>query len=99
MLAKIDVWFSNRKVQKAMAKISPRYLARSPVNIFSATKFIRAPYLDDVGHLCDTQRVHLRMIPFRTATNGMLSVFWRFFGTDDFAPLLHACQNPSPVSG
>jgi hypothetical protein len=43
MLAKIDVWFSNKKVQKAIAKISPRYLARSPVNIFSAIKFIKAP--------------------------------------------------------
>src|SRR6266568_773191 len=40
MLAKIDVWFSSRKVQKAMAKINPRYLARSPVNILSATKFM-----------------------------------------------------------
>src|SRR6266403_630545 len=37
MLAKIDVWFSRRKVQKAMAKISPRYLARSPVNIRSSS--------------------------------------------------------------
>src|SRR5262249_9513632 len=38
--AKIDVWFSSRNVQKAMVKIRPRYLARSPVSIFSATKFI-----------------------------------------------------------
>src|SRR5260370_39501012 len=43
MLAKIDVWFSRRKVQKAMAKISPRYLARSPVNIRNATKFMTEP--------------------------------------------------------
>src|ERR1700745_3481307 len=43
MLAKIDVWFSSRKVQKAMAKISPRYLARSPVNILNATKFMTYP--------------------------------------------------------
>src|SRR6266851_1120525 len=46
MLAKIDVWFSSRKVQKAMAKINPRYLARSPVNILSATKFMTQPLLN-----------------------------------------------------
>src|SRR5215813_5434730 len=43
MLAKIDVWFSSRKVQKAIAKINPRYLARSPVNILRATKFTVDP--------------------------------------------------------
>src|SRR5215475_945990 len=46
MLAKIDVWFSSRKVQKAMAKINPRYLARSPVNILRATKFMTQPLLN-----------------------------------------------------
>src|SRR5215471_8149906 len=71
MLAKIDVWFSRRKVQKAMAKISPRYLARSPVNIFSATKFITAPSLDDYDHLMwYTKNFHLRITAFRTATAG-----------------------------
>src|SRR6266550_439363 len=45
MLAKIDVWFSSRKVQKAIAKISPRYLARSPVNIFHAIKFMASALL------------------------------------------------------
>src|SRR6266478_7911290 len=30
---------------------------------------------------------------------GGLSLFWRFFGADGLAPLLHACQNPCPVSG
>jgi hypothetical protein len=38
--AKIEVWFSSRKVENAMAKISARYLARSPVNILSAMKFM-----------------------------------------------------------
>src|SRR5262249_5749053 len=41
--AKMDVWFSRRNVQKAMVKTRPRYLARSPVSILSATKFIRRP--------------------------------------------------------
>jgi DNA-binding NarL/FixJ family response regulator len=36
----IAVWFSSRKVQNAMAKIRPRYLALSPVNIFHAIKFM-----------------------------------------------------------
>jgi hypothetical protein len=45
MFAKMDVWFSRRKVQKAMAKTRPKYLARSPVSIRRATKFMR--------HLCD----------------------------------------------
>ena len=44
MLAKIEVWFSSRNVQNAMAKTRPKYLARSPVSIRSATKFmIRLP--------------------------------------------------------
>src|SRR4029434_10404126 len=38
--AKIEVWFSRRKVEKAIAKISPRYFARSCVSILSATKFM-----------------------------------------------------------
>src|SRR5262245_41032317 len=36
----MEVWFSSRNVQKAMVKTRPRYLARSPVNIFSAMKFM-----------------------------------------------------------
>src|SRR6516225_1618664 len=59
MLAKIDVWFSSRKVQKAMAKINPRYLARSPVNILRATKFTldrpSFPFIDD-GHNINMQK-------------------------------------------
>src|SRR5260370_41871041 len=55
MLAKIDVWFSSRKVQNAMAKINPRYLARSPVNILKATKFTVEPpslqSIDDWHHI------------------------------------------------
>src|SRR5215468_3058903 len=39
ILAKIELWFSRRNVEKAMAKISPIYFARSPVSILSATKF------------------------------------------------------------
>ena len=38
--AKIEVWFSSRKVQKAIVKMKPRYLARSPVSILRATKFM-----------------------------------------------------------
>src|SRR5438128_12445860 len=59
MLAKIDVWFSSRKVQKAMAKISPRYLARSPVNIRNATKFMTEPLGNFVAcrrHRCVSSR-------------------------------------------
>ena len=40
MLAKIEVWFSSRNVQKAIAKTRPKYFARSPVSIRSATKFM-----------------------------------------------------------
>src|SRR5712692_1234342 len=50
MLAKIEVWFSRRKVQKAMANTRPKYLARSPVSIRRATKFMR--------HLCGRTRDH-----------------------------------------
>src|SRR5437899_2715674 len=32
MLAKMEVWFSSRNVQKAIAKTRPKYLARSPVS-------------------------------------------------------------------
>jgi hypothetical protein len=40
MLAKIEVWFSSRNVQKAIANTRPKYLARSPVSMRSATKFM-----------------------------------------------------------
>src|SRR4029453_776596 len=40
MLAKIEVWFSSRNVQKAIANTSPKYLAGSPVSILKATKFM-----------------------------------------------------------
>src|SRR5260370_4066695 len=53
MLAKIEVWFSRRKVQKAMANTRPKYLARSPVSIRRATKFMR--------HLCGRTRDHMRL--------------------------------------
>src|SRR5262249_50043937 len=43
MPTKIELWWDIRKVENAMAKIRPRYLARSPVNICQATKFIPAP--------------------------------------------------------
>jgi hypothetical protein len=43
MFAKMEVWFSRRNVQKAMAKTSPKYFDRSPVSIRSATKFMCAP--------------------------------------------------------
>jgi hypothetical protein len=39
----MEVWFSSRKVQKAMAKIRPKYLARSPVSIRKAMKFKAEP--------------------------------------------------------
>src|SRR5207249_11226666 len=50
MFAKMEVWFSRRKVQKAMANTRPKYLARSPVSIRRATKFMR--------HLCGRTRDH-----------------------------------------
>src|SRR5262249_32930241 len=41
----MELWFSSRNDAKAIAKINPRYLARSPVNILIATKFMgRSPY-------------------------------------------------------
>src|SRR5262245_38241108 len=43
MLAKIEVWFSSRNVQKAIAKTKPKYLARSPVSMRRATKFMAVP--------------------------------------------------------
>src|SRR5260370_20879197 len=70
MLAKIDVWFSSRKVQKAMAKINPRYLARSPVNILSATKFMTQPLLNrDPSHTEGTRRVFSDFTPTNAAVN------------------------------
>src|SRR5262249_48079508 len=39
---KIATWFDINIVEKAMPKISPMYLARSPSNILSATPFMRA---------------------------------------------------------
>src|SRR5215510_3669421 len=68
--AKMDVWFSNRNVQKAMVKISPRYLARSPVSILSATKFMLGSpsnlllflsELDDVHHLITAKKLGSRL--------------------------------------
>ena len=45
MLVKIEVWFSSRNVQKAIAKTRPKYLARSPVSMRSAMKFMAATLL------------------------------------------------------
>src|SRR5499426_3605339 len=68
--AKMDVWFSNRNVQKAMVKIRPRYLARSPVSILSATKFMLGSpsslllflfELDDVHHLITAKKFSSRL--------------------------------------
>src|SRR2546422_3129484 len=73
MLAKIDVWFSSRKVQKAMAKINPRYLARSPVSILRATKFTveppSLPSIDD-GHHINIKKFRLCGIPLHTCLKG-----------------------------
>src|SRR5713101_2632299 len=73
MLAKIDVWFSSRKVQKAMAKINPRYLARSPVNILRATKFTveppSLPSIDDSHHINVTKK-GLCVLPLRSRLKG-----------------------------
>ena len=43
MPAKIEAWCAIRKEENAMAKIRPKYLARSPVSILSATKFTKPP--------------------------------------------------------
>src|SRR5215831_2467249 len=45
--AKIELWCDIRKVENATAKMRPRYLARSPRSICTATKFIEAPFLND----------------------------------------------------
>src|SRR5438093_8127303 len=74
MLAKIDVWFSSRKVQKAMAKINPRYLARSPVSILRATKFTveppSVPSIDDGHHINMQKNLGLCGIPLHTCLKG-----------------------------
>src|SRR5215469_504308 len=54
--AKIELWCDIRKVEKATAKIRPRYLARSPRSICSATKFIRKPLF--LNRLLDVNGVH-----------------------------------------
>src|SRR5436309_748796 len=41
--ANIEDWCAISNEENAMAKIRPRYLARSPVSIFRATKFIEPP--------------------------------------------------------
>src|SRR5215468_8852538 len=40
---KIEVWFDISIVEKAMPKMRPTYLARSPSRILRATLFMRAP--------------------------------------------------------
>src|SRR5258708_39001160 len=55
MPAKIELWCDIRNVEKATAKIRPRYLARSPRSICTATKFINAPFLNS---LYDVNTVH-----------------------------------------
>src|SRR2546430_15724711 len=74
MLAKIDVWFSSRKVQKAMAKINPRYLARSPVSILRATKFTveppSLPFIDDGHHINMQENLRLSDITLHTCLKG-----------------------------
>src|SRR5260370_30986499 len=97
MLAKIDVWFSSRKVQKAMAKISPDTW-RGPRLTFSALQnSSEHTSLDDYDHpICYKKRLRLLSV---LQQRGGLSLFWRFFGADGLAPLLHVCQNPCPVSG
>src|SRR5262249_41299406 len=50
MFAKIDVWFSSRNVQKAIANTKPKYFARSPVSMRNATKFMSpTPRIDYAG--------------------------------------------------
>jgi hypothetical protein len=44
-LVKTEDWFSSRKVQKAIAKTRPKYLARSPVSMRSAMKLMTATLL------------------------------------------------------
>jgi hypothetical protein len=54
-MMKIDDWFSNRKEASEIVKINPRFLGRSPVNIFRATKFTveppSLPSIDDDHHV------------------------------------------------
>src|SRR5258708_34990574 len=80
MLAKIDVWFSSRKVQKAIAKISPRYLARSPVNIFHAIKFMTSALLTLFS------RRRLRFVPSRAREGATSNLRARLVGHPDCIP-------------
>src|SRR5215510_294150 len=59
MFAKIDVWFSSRKVQKAIANTRPKYFARSPVSMRNATKFMSpSPWSDArIDHARPTARL------------------------------------------
>ena len=41
MLPKIEAWWAISIEATLMAKINPTYLLRSPVSIFTATKFMR----------------------------------------------------------
>src|ERR1017187_7895100 len=45
MPAKMELWCDIRNVEKATAKMRPRYLARSPMSICSATKFMIPSFL------------------------------------------------------
>src|SRR5260370_38298656 len=80
MLAKIDVWFFSRTVQKAMAKISPRYLARSPVNILNATKFMTQP----LRHFVPGRR--LRFVSSREGEGATSNLRARLVGHPDCIP-------------
>src|SRR6266850_1473445 len=88
MLAKIDVWFSSRKVQKAIAKISPRYLARSPVNIFHAIKFM-TPAL-----LTLFPRRRLRFVPSRALEGATSNLLAQLAGRPDCIAPPSPSRNP-----
>jgi hypothetical protein len=63
MFAKIALWFSSRNVQNAMANTNPKYLARSPVSMRSATKFIAAAPRMSLVPIVELDDVHHRIAP------------------------------------
>src|SRR5271154_2719023 len=108
---KIELCWAMRNVAKAIEKMSPRYLARSPVSIFRAMKCMAFGSF----YLCVNSRLHvifwqnkgpnMRLVSLRSG--GFRSIGRRpaFFGEDFFSdapfalrvvPILHQ-RTPAPA--
>src|SRR5579864_1210521 len=73
MPAKMVLWCDIKKVEKATAKMRPRYFARSPISICRATKFIISnlqsePRLFDEHSSSRTQK---KLLLFRLAADAL----------------------------